>query len=261
MNRYLTTALFFLAVSTARAQVQDVATYCDPRAQLAVATADESTWVIFDIDNTLLKPTSMMGSHQWGDYMRTQAESAGQPKADANRFQHSAFSRVQPALKVEITEAAVLPLIRSLQKNNVVTFALTARDESIADVTLRQTNSLGFDFSKSVPKLSGMNGSGFHSGLLFSGETPKGELLKRLIAESAVKPKRVVFFDDRGYNLDSVGKTLTEAGIEFVGFRYSRTDQDIAEFRADIASVQWLEFKRTGKALSNAEALRLMTTH
>lgn len=260
MSKYLT-ALFLLAVTPAYADVHEIATYSDAKAQIEIANADQQTWVIFDIDNTLLKPKTMMGSHQWGDYMKAQAESAGQTKTEANEFQHSAFSRVQPSVDVEITEARVLSLIRGLQKKQVATFALTARDEAIASVTLDQTCSLGFDFSKSEPKLGGKKESGFRSGVLFSGQTPKGELLKRLIAESVVKPKRVVFFDDRGYNLDSVGAALTDAGIEFVGFRYGFTDKDITGFRADLANVQWLEFKRTGRALSDTDALKLIVSH
>ncbi|RYZ65343.1 MAG: DUF2608 domain-containing protein, partial [Proteobacteria bacterium] len=92
----------------------------------------------------------------------------------------------------------------------------------------------------------------------FSGVTPKGIVLKRLIAASKVKPTKIIFFDDRAYNLESVEKELADTKIEFLGFRYSYMDKTVAEFRGDIANVEWLCYKQTGRSISDREALELV---
>jgi phosphoglycolate phosphatase-like HAD superfamily hydrolase len=251
-------AVLLLAVFPAHAKITEVSTYHDPQVQAALSSANADTWIIFDIDNTLLKSTSMMGSPQWSDYMRSQAEAAGLSKEEAERLQHAAFGRAQKGLRVELTEPAAVPLVQGLQRRGLTTFALTARAKSLVEVTLSQVSSSGFDFSKSQPRVQTPGERDLHSGVLFAGGVSKGELLRRLMNASAKPPKEVIFFDDRRENLESVEGELGRAGVPFTGYRYGFVDTDVKNFRPDLANVQWMELKRNGQSLSNSETLRLI---
>lgn len=250
-----------LAPFAASAEILELKSYRNPEVAAELkALATESvgrTWVIFDIDNTLLYPDSMIGSHQWGDYMRDQTQSLGVPRAEAEEVQHFAFNSIQGHAPMKVTEAEVFSVISELTRLRVPTFALTARREIIAPVTLSQVQTAGFKFDTTFPKLAQTDPS-VHEGLVFSGTTPKGILLKQLISESVVKPTRIVFFDDKRYNLESVEKEMDQAGIEFVGYRYGAMDETVAGFRGDLANVEWVEFKRTGRLLSDREAQKLI---
>ncbi|RYZ84556.1 MAG: DUF2608 domain-containing protein, partial [Proteobacteria bacterium] len=217
---------------TAQADIQEIKSYTDPLVKSELAKrGGEETWVIYDIDNTLLHPLTMVGSHQWGDHLRDQRLALGDSKETAEDFQHASFSAVQSQVPVALTEEAALATIELFKRKKSPQFALTARHSEIIDETLNQTLRLGINFENTFPELSGGDHS-IHRGVVFSGETPKGVLLKRLIAMSKVKPKKIIFFDDRRYNLESVEKELKSEAIEFMGLRYAHQDKEVSAFRA-----------------------------
>ena len=235
----------------ANAEIRELSTFS---AGSVESEADEQTWVIFDIDNTLLHPTTMIGSHQWGDYMHAQRLALGGSEAEASAFQHGAFGAVQEAVPVALTEPAALGAIEQLKARGVKVFALTARSESIYPTTLKQLAKIGIDLRDAAPKLD----AHVHDGVVFANGEAKGALLKRLVQSSAVKPSKIVFADDKRYNLESLELSLGEAGVPFVGFRYGFLDKEVAGFRGDIANTEWVEFKRTGQILSDSDAAQLI---
>ncbi len=243
--------LVFLISASAKAEIRELATFTQTSIE---AEADPQAWVIFDIDNTLLRQTTMMGTHQWGDYLAAERRALGDSEADASAFQHQAFGFVQAAVPVAVSEPAVLQLIARLKSRGIKMFALTARAESLASITLKQLAGVGIDLSESTPVLDAR----VHGGVVFANGEPKGALLKRLIETSVAKPTKVVFADDKRYNLESLETALTQAQVPFVGFRYGFLDGEVARFRGDLANTEWVEFKKTGRVLSDEEAARLI---
>ena len=237
----LTVLLFALP---ARSEIREIKSFTDPGVKAELATEKQTTWIILDIDNTLIHPDSMIGSHQWGDYMRDQRIAMGSPMADAQAFQQNVFNSVQGIVPILTTENAVYEIINGLKINREPVFALTARKNEIRPQTLVQLSQAGFGFKDDE--------------VLFSGPTQKGILLKQMIAASSQKPTKIIFFDDKRYNLDSVEKELQTMNIKFVGYRYGFLDAEVAGFRPDLANVEWVEFKRTGHIPTNAEAANLI---
>jgi Protein of unknown function (DUF2608) len=253
------TAFALLTVIPAHAEIYEVASFRDPQVQMTLAAADTATWVIFDIDNTLIKSASMIGSPQWSDYVKGLATAAGKKKHEAEVIQHASFRYAQLNLRVETTEAAAPPMIIGLQKRLITSFALTARDQASAAVTTAQLRAAGYNFTGSQP--TGSPEARLYSGVLFASGVSKGGLLKKLMTKNQSKPTHVIFFDDRHENLESVGNELSRIGVKFTGFRYGAVDKDVENFRSDIANVQWVELKRTGQSLSNTETLqRILST-
>jgi hypothetical protein len=232
------TSLALLTTSIAAlAQIEELPSYTD----LDVSSYDQNTWMVFDIDNTLLSPTHMIGSHQWGDYLYEQYIAKGYFKSDAKKQQHKDFALVAPAVRPKLTETAVLALLKELRAQKVMTFTLTAREPEMRDVTMKQLRTVG---------LLNHNWNGFH----FSGSTSKGEFLAKLIAGSARKPQRVIFIDDKDYNVESVEKFMQTTGIEFTAYRYGGVDHEVEAFDAEVADLQFYWFLKTGVIYSDDEA-------
>jgi len=72
-----------------------------------------------------------------------------------------------------------------------------------------------------------------------------------------VKPKRIVFIDDKASNVESVEKWAKKHNIQFIGLRYSYSDQSKAAFRPDVAELQFNQSTFT-HLLSDEEALSLL---
>lgn len=255
MKSLLTALLLFC--SLAHAEIRDIRSFTDAGVASEIAASPDTTWVIFDIDNTLLHPTTMMGSHQWGDYMRDTYLALGASKEVATKFQLKAFGAVQDVTPTAITEDAVFRLLETFKARQIPVFALTARPDVIVPITLKQISKLGFNFEPTFPALTAKDAS-VHRGVVFSGETPKGILLKRLISEAKVKPTKILFFDDKRYNLESVEGELASVGVQLVGFRYGYLDSEVAGFKPDIANIEWLHFRRTKRGLSDRAAQEML---
>lgn len=228
-----------LTSSLAFAQVQELASYKD----LDLTQIDQKTWVVFDIDNTLLSTQHTIGSHQWGDYRRDLYVQQGYPLSEAKRLQHIDFEDVQPAARMKLTERSVLALLRRLNAMGSPILTLTARAQHSSGITLKQMQGLG---------LLNVNWSGFY----FSGGVAKGETLINIIAAARVKPEKIIFIDDKDYNVESVAKSLEASHIQFTAYRYGGVDHEVQSFDSDVADLQYEIFQRTGKILTDEEIYR-----
>jgi phosphoglycolate phosphatase-like HAD superfamily hydrolase len=231
----LKTSLLSLALfaSTAFAQVE-LPSYAD----FDVSDYDSKTWVVFDIDNTLLSPTHMIGSHQWGDYRNEIYLKRGYSKEESRKRQHEDFARVAPAVRAKVTEIEIFQVLNELRSQKVPVLTLTARGEDMRRVTMKQLNDL---------KLTKFNWHSFN----FSGGIPKGQFLLDLIAKNKVKPERVIFIDDKDYNVASVVQSMQQAGIEFTAYRYGGVDHELDAFDSRVAEAQYDWFLSTGYIYSD----------
>src|SRR5262249_25249503 len=78
-----------------------------------------NTMVIFDIDNTILRPAQTLGSDQWYGYEVKRLTSTGMPEDRAISIAIAAWMNVQTKTAVLPVEAATPQLIQFLQKNHV----------------------------------------------------------------------------------------------------------------------------------------------
>jgi FMN phosphatase YigB (HAD superfamily) len=234
-----TLSLTLLFAVAAEARIQELASYKDfPQ------NVSSDTWVIFDLDNTTMRQDSIIGTHQWGDHIREEEISQGRDPKVAKQIQLDKFSILQPYLNVVPVENEIRALVPRLQKQAMSVFALTARPMGIAGVTYDQVRSIGVSFDKSFPAQNDprlLTAHRFH-GLLFSGEVPKGELLKKVMDNSPSKPKRIIFVDDREYNLDSIEASFKDSGIDLLSLRYGAADPLVKGFNAEEAAKEWEKF-------------------
>lgn len=244
----ITSLLFSLNTLAA---ITELKSYKDLNTQLF----DKDTLVIFDIDNTILRQDSVIGTHQWGDYMRERAIRTGMPQDDASRYQHEAFAELQPYLRVVLIEEEIKKILKDLENRRVPHFALTARAESLKNTTISQLTVVNHSFAKNFPmQIDNKKLEKFlKDGVVFSGGVPKGELLKTIIENSQVKPKKIVFIDDKLYNLESVEKSMAEVGINLTSYRYGAADKFVTGFDPVLADIKYSFFKETRRVLSDDE--------
>lgn len=241
-----------LFVLKAQATISELASYI----QMDLSQLDQDTLVIFDIDNTLLRQDSMIGTHQWGDYIRERAIRRGVDTKAASELQHKLFGELQPHLNTVPVENKILEILKILTDKKIPHFALTARGAVIQDVTVKQVQSLNHNFAQSFPTqkdLSLLNGY-LREGIIFSGSTPKGELLKVILENSVHKPTKVIFVDDRGYNLESVEASLKDYPVELTSYRYGGADSYVKNFNPVIADLVYSFFIETQLVITDTEA-------
>ena len=212
--------LLLLLASAARAELREIRTMAD-----IVPAIDTSTLVVFDIDNTLLEPVGSLGSDQWYYYM---VKAVGEDKAN------EAWTKTLPTVKVKPVEPLTPDLIRAQQKRGVKVMALTARGPEDAATTFAQLKAIGVDLTATAPVSKDVKteDKGLYSkGVFFQGEGPsKGETLVAFLKKTGLKPKRVVFADDKPKNAQSVEQAVREAGFPVYSFRYGATDAKVKFF-------------------------------
>lgn len=246
--------IMFLAVNSSAA-MSELASYND----LDLNLIDKDTLVVFDIDNTLIRQNSLIGTHQWGDHIRDSAIKKGISPSKAAEMQHAAFASVQPYVQVVKVEDDIDIVLKHLQKNRISHFALTARVPELKNVTFKQLQSLNLQFEKSFPeqKNKAVVKDFYYKGLIFSGSTPKGEILKTIMQNSQRQYKKVIFIDDRKYNLDSIESSLQDDPIELITLRYGGADLFVKSFNPDLANVIYSVFLETKVLISESQAVTI----
>lgn len=242
----LAVALFAPAAAHADVRVTD------SMAQ-ALAEAAPDTLVVVDLDNTLIRPTTGLGSDEWFYHLEERiAADEGLSEAAAADRAMDVWNDVQARIHVQPVEPGVPALLRSLQRRNVRVLGLTARTHEIAEVTRRQLASVGIDLAAASPRRAPWRArlrdvARYRDGIVFVGEhNDKGEVLAAFLRELPRRPGRVLFVDDRDKHVRAVDVALSRAGIPCVAFRYGAADDAVARFDAPEADRQY-------EALAHAE--------
>lgn len=167
---------------------------------------------IFDIDDVLVTPShpAFQLRHMklcWPFLKQLSAE-LGEQKTGF--FAYSACSS-----EPELLEAITPSLLQALQQKNTKTIALTANFpgkfahfEDFCSYKLGKLQALGIEF---------------FDGAIFSGKTPKGIALLDFLQANHLKPRRVLFIDDRKDNLENVAEALYsfDPSLEYIGLEYT----------------------------------------
>lgn len=206
--------------------------------------ADETTLVIFDVDNVLIVPQDPYLQPK----ARVQFSNIYKELTKVLDEEHMFLFHHIVAIKnkSQLVEPDILNIIQELQQYNVKIIALTgAKTGAVAniipDVPSWRYNSLknfGIDFSNTFPKKAQFkelkgddvgNYPSFEYGIVYSygSMNSKGDVLKCAIKELNWLPKRIIFVDDRLEHINSVYSFLKQENpnIEFIGLHYQGADK------------------------------------
>lgn len=192
--------------------------------------------VIFDIDNTIAESTKPEGGDQWFYAAIQYFQQQGLNYKETYNKILPLYIEFNKKNGIKLVEKEVVNVIQQLQKNNIPVIALTARSGSIIKTTINQLKNLAIDFSKgsiahhvvsfekfSIPAL-------FQQGIIFCGDNNKGETLKKFLKQTNLKPKKIIFIDDKRKCLSQVESTLKNSSIKFIGLRYGFLDEKVKQF-------------------------------
>ena len=151
--------------------------------------------------------------------------------------------------------------MQTLQNRGVVVMGFTHRQPKAAETTLRQVRSLGFDFRITAPFIDGIEipaktPACYSQGILFAGDyNKKIDILNPFLSLIQMKPKKIVFIDDKRKNVDEL-EALTGQGIEYIGVHYTAISHRPPTYVPELAQIQRKFFLDT--LLSNDEAMQLI---
>ena len=249
-------ALSFFVIATAFSSLTAFGLVLESNKMAVVEEyANSETWVIFDVDNTLIESSLQIGSAQWRDHIRKKARLEGYDPAERELVLDKFWNFVQHFVPVNLVDKATLATLQKLKQEKFIAFALTAREPIELAHTQRQLGSVGIHFSSDAFHhniLLSLPFPGIYDhGVVYCGENTKGDTLSALLKETGLTPKRIVFVDDRENQITEVKQAVEQMGIEFIGVRFSGADARVAAFDPAIADLQWSSLP---KVLSDEEA-------
>lgn len=241
MKRYFFFIYFFLAATCyTYGEIIEVKNFNE-----ILHYVNKETLVIVDIDDTLLIPIQTLGTDVWFVSRLEQYFQIKQDLLSALDRALAEWEAIRHITDVKIVEKGTDEIIDVMQKNNIVIMGLTTQGLALATRTVVQLNSLSIHLERTAPSthdsyfINGKNGVLYRKGVLFTSGTSKGEALIKFFDLIDYHPKRVIFINDKKTHLHDVEKSVELSGMDFIGLRYSYSDERVANFSAEIADMQW----------------------
>jgi phosphoserine phosphatase len=202
----------------------------------ALADIHFDTWVVFDLDNTVMTSRLALGGDSffeglWAHYLQKHIE----PSIAIPAIM-SIYNTLQDYVRTIAVETEVVNLINMLQDIGVPVIALTARGYGIRSQTLRQLADIGIDFSRN--SIAEDDGICCQSGVIFCDGKDKGEKLCAMFQQIGRSPRHVVMLDDKMKHLNSMMSSLERMSINFTGLRYGYLDGQVQQFQMETAKEQ-----------------------
>jgi hypothetical protein len=217
------------------------------------------TLIILDIDDTIIVPEQMVGCDDWFNLRCKKHEAAGMSKSAALEKALAEWESIRHITKMKTVEKETHTLIQCLQQKGHKIMGLTSQGLALATRTVQQLQENQVDLSATAPTAEdyyvNLNGHSvlFRKGILFTSGKSKGESLFKFCDNFGLKPKRIVYIDDKAAHLASVETEAQKRGIEYIGLRYAYADKHKAAFRPEIADFQFVH-STFAKLLTDEEA-------
>lgn len=239
---------------------------------LTASLPSEKTLIIWDLDNTLLRPERLIGSEQWFEW---QAEKVKNQEADRVATDFPALLQIQNKIldncSMLPTEERGVALVQELDKRGFTQIILTSRGPGEEAMTHRQLekNKLKFgipeakDFvllenqesfeacgldQQGVEKyqLKAAKKSIYSSGVIFSEGQHKGVVLKCYLHKTGLKFDNIVFVDNIQKQTDRVDAVYPEVTT----ILYKGMEAAIADFNANQRGAATQEFEKFNSQVS-----------
>jgi len=245
-------------------------------------TADESTLVVFDIDNTLTYEVNVFrqkwfantaAGKQFWQIVQKYYQSMPRPAefktmVDSKRMKY--FSADRPV------ESMTTSVVDMIQHSGAKVIALTACKtgaygliDCMEEWRVEKLSDIGIDFSGSfaeqkiiIDALTDRAGKYpvFYKGIMLSEEDSieKGAALGAFLDRVQLRPGKVLFFDDKRCNLQSVQAEMARRSIPFMGYEYTAVEKLPRRYNPAILQCQLDHLKEYGEFISDETATKLL---
>ncbi len=220
---------------------------------------NESTWVLFDLDDTLLEGENQLGRAKWYYHETEKLMRRGLSDVDAQKLFYPQWILSQTICPTRTLEPHTALIVAKAQAMTERAIALTARHPPIASLTVEQLQKLNIDLAETalkIPSDFAMETTLYRNGIWFLTDfQQKGKTFARLLDAMEECPKRIVYIDDGRHHLEEMEKALSEKKIEFIGIHYKRAFE-----RPYDAQIAELQYRSLPEILSDAEAALILKT-
>lgn len=222
---------------------------------------------VFDIDNTLLRSDSFVGSEKWVSWYLANREFLTPCVFDIVNISYE-FGSMSP------TDSHTIDFFTNSSQNKVM--ILTARDNQQRSVTLRELirNNLKFNinppssssWSTVIDSKKRSHNVFYENGLMMASGGNKGTALKRYLSSLDSTFSTIVVFDDKKENLDNIKNEMTGQVKQLILIHYAKLDSDNSplsneekkealEFDKEIKHILSTYFKTRDANIHNNECL------
>jgi hypothetical protein len=203
-----------------------------------------NTLVCCDLDNTLIEASQQFGSVQWGDNHRRSLIESGVSPEEAEEIVHQIWMKMLPIITMRLVDPEAPRIIQNIQQQGHIVLGLTARYPEEAQYTHAQLDRVGIRFNSGDHQKMLLDGPVlYENGILFCGNyNKKGETLINFLKIIKLKPKKIVFIDDKLSHIKNLENILTSFNIDYVGIRFSKADKRVNEYDQALADLQWRLF-------------------
>lgn len=201
--------------------------------------------IVFDVDNTLIKPQGWIGGSGWFEHLLHEKVSAGMAHQEAYSFIVQLCVQLQPYLTWVLVEPETVNIVHQLQRAGASVIAMTGRSAEQAELTHIQLKELGLSFAESCPSVILVDSwYALHEGVIFSSFYEKGKVLTDFLSKMGAPITAVICVDDMLRNVQSIERELTKQrpDLSYIGVRYAHLDAHMATFNPAEADA---EFKTT----------------
>ncbi len=224
----------------------------------------KDTLVLLDVDDTLFMPCQTIGSTVWFYSQFKKYESQGMSSDLALEKALKECEAIRHLTNVSIVEKDTDKIIDEMQKKNIPVMGIVSQGFTLATRTIEQLKTLRIDLSKSAPfqeehYFQNEKGVLYKKGILFTCGTHKGKALCKFLDFINYHPKKIVFVNNKATHLNEVKSSIKERGIKFIGLRYGYLDENVANYRQDIADLEW-SMSTFDHLMQDSEALKLLSS-
>jgi hypothetical protein len=188
------------------------------------------TWVIWDLDNTIIQARHELGSDMWFTMLMTETIRRFNHDAVFVRMALELYNYVQHMTHTEPAELNVVNIINRLHEIGVPQMIITSRSEALRHTTLRQLRENGIHFYSNM--------------ILFCDGQNKGQHLEQFWLRTKNVPSHFIMIDDKPSHLVHMQELAQKYQITFQGFAYRYLDAKVKAFDMNKANHQLMMLKR-----------------
>lgn len=189
---------------------------------------DEVTWVVFDIDDTLIESALQLGRAGWYRNEIKKLKDAGYDDETAYNLTKDLVDIVRDVCPMRFPEPEMGGVIEKIQNKAEAVLGLTCRYPQTHPVTMKELTSVGVDFSSSSPEFVFFETEfpiHFENGIFsISPNNQKGGIFRQFLTASNIRPGKVIFIDDSFNHLENMHKEMEALEIPCLCFHYRKTE-------------------------------------